>query len=283
MKHVFILNGMIKNHPFEKVIHKVMSGYDYEIVYTEYEDHGMEISNRFKDKDYRIYSVGGDGMLNQVIQGLVNSDNELVVIPYGTGNDFQRCLYHEKDCQKILERSLMMRAKKVDTALINDRYYINSACFGLDSIIANNVHNGVHIPFMPKYIVGILKNVLQYHSRQIKIYDQHRLLFDGSMILCTINNGQYYGGGFRIIPHANIHDGLLDICVVDALPRWKIPYMLSLLVRNKLENRKEVHYYSSKYVSIECPYSCNLDGDEVKYQDYHIQIIPSSINVVYDL
>lgn len=281
MKHVFILNGMLKKHPFEKVIHEVMKDHDYQIIYTKYDDHGMEISKQFSDKDYRIYSVGGDGMLNQVIQGLVNSHNELVVIPYGTGNDFQRCLNQEKDCKKILERSLMMKSRKVDAALINDRYYINSACFGLDSIIANNVHTGVNIPFMPKYIIGILKNVLQYRSRQVKIYDQEQLLFEGPMILCTINNGQYYGGGFRIIPHASIIDGMLDVCVVDALPRWKIPYMLSLLVRNKLEHRKEVHYFSLKHVSIECSYSCNLDGDEVKYLRYDIQVIPSSINIVY--
>jgi len=280
MKHIFILNGKIKNHPFEKVIHETMKGYDYRIIYTQYNNHAIEISKQFHDKDYRIYSVGGDGMLNQIIQGLVHSQNELVIIPYGTGNDFYRCISNEKDQQKILQKSLSMKARKVDTALINDRYYINSACFGLDSIIANNVHTGMNIPFMPEYIMSIIKNILQYRARQIKIYSQGQLLFDGPMILCTVNNGQYYGGGFRITPNARFDDGSLDLCVVDALARRKIPYMLFLLIKNKLEHRQEVHYFSVQQLSIECSYHCNLDGEEVQYPHYHIQVIPSSLRLV---
>jgi len=92
MKHIFILNGNIKSHPFEVIIHKVMKDYDYQIIYTKQKGDAIDISKQFSNQKNRIYSVGGDGMLNEVIQGLVHTDNELVVIPLGTGNDFHRYL-----------------------------------------------------------------------------------------------------------------------------------------------------------------------------------------------
>lgn len=279
MRHIFILNGSIQNHPFIDVIKDVMKEYDYEIILTKDEDHAMNVTVDLNGKN-RIYSVGGDGLLNKVIQGAVNTDNEVVVIPYGTGNDFHRYLNGEKDCRKVLEQSLIKSSIKVDTALLNNRYYISSACFGIDSVIANGVHSGINIPFVPEYIVGIIKNVLTYKNRHIKIYDDQKVYFDDKMILCTINNGKYYGGGFMITPQAEADDGILNLCVVDSIPRWKIPYMLLLLVMNKLQGRKDVHYYDVKNIKIDCDYSCNLDGDEISFNHYEINVLPKSLNIV---
>lgn len=279
MRHIFVLNGSVKDHPFVEDIHEVMKDYDYEIIFTKDEEHAMKAAEGLEGRN-RVYSVGGDGLLNKVIQSIVNTENEVVVIPYGTGNDFHRYLNGEKDCKKVLIDSLKKPAIKLDTALLNNRYYISSACFGIDSVIANGVHSGINIPFVPDYIVGIIKHVLTYKNRHIKIYDDERVYFDDKMILCTINNGKYYGGGFMITPEAEANDGILNLCVVDAIPRWKIPYMLALLVLNKLHGRKDVHYHEVKNIKIDCKYSCNLDGDEIKFDNYEITVLPKSINVV---
>lgn len=286
MKHIFILNGNIKSHPFEVIIHKVMKDYDYQIIYTKQKGDAIDISKQFSNQKNRIYSVGGDGMLNEVVQGLVHTDNELVVIPLGTGNDFHRYLSSEKDCQKILIDSLKLPSVLVDTALLNQRYYINTACFGLDSVIANKINEALHIPFAShnkSYIRSIIKQLFQYRSRHIKITDNNQVLYDGDIILCTVNNGQYYGGGFCLTPKADIRDGYLDLCVVDKLPGYKIPYMLTLLLLNKLEKRKEVHYFRCQQLSIDCPYSGNIDGEEINNSLYEIKIVPRSIRLVCSL
>lgn len=280
MKHIFILNGTISNHPFIDVIKDVMRDYDYEIILTKSEEHALEVSHSLKGND-RIYSVGGDGLLNKVIQGIANTDNELVIIPYGTGNDFHRYLSQQKDCRQVLIDSLKKTSSYCDLALLNNHYYINSACFGLDSIIANKVHVGIHIPFIPDYVLAIIKNVLTYKNRHIKIYDDEHIYYDDKMLLCTINNGQYYGGGFMITPSAKIDDGYLNLCVVDGMSKIKIPYMLSLLLKKEHMKRKEVHHYLVKDLKIDCEYSCNIDGDEVKYEHYEIHIVPNAIRIVY--
>jgi len=166
---------------------------------------------------------------------------------------------------------------------LNDSYFINAACFGLDSVIANHVHDTPHIPFIPdskSYIISILQNTLKYGNHSVTIFSDNHLIYQGEMILCTVNNAQYYGGGFQIIPHADIQDGYMDICVVDKVPKWKIPYMVERLVRRKLAGRKDVHYFRVKNANVICSYNCNVDGEEVSYGHYHFLIKPRSLNVV---
>lgn len=282
MKHIFILNGSYKNHPFESVINDIMKDKDYEIIRTKGNDDDFHITRQFFNQHNRIYSVGGDGMLNIVMQRLVNTDNELVVIPYGTGNDFFRYFSKEKDCRKILKQSLNKKARIIDTALVNDRYYLNTVCFGLDSIIANKVHDGMNIKFLQKqsYIIGIFKQIFGYRFRHVKIYDDDKLLYDGLMIVCTINNGRYYGGGFKITPNADVQDGILDICVVEKVSPFRIIYLLMLLILHRLEEKKDVHFFKSKHVFVEGNFSGNVDGEQVEYSRYEIKVVPQSIHIV---
>lgn len=282
MKHVFIMQETKKHHDFEKDIREVMKGYDVQIVYT----HSVRESRKYVQsiqEPARFYAVGGDGTLKDFVEALVYTYHELVVIPLGTGNDFCRMLTHEKNPKLLLEKSLSCQSQKIDCIQLNESYYLNATCFGLDSIIANHVHDTLSIPLIPQsksYIVSILQHVFHYKCDRVKIMSEGKCLFDDNMILCTLNNAQYYGGGFPIIPHAKIDDGLMDICVVDSLSKLKIPYMVYLLLRRDLYKRKEVHYFQVKEATVYYPKSCNVDGDERKEDVYHFQICPSSLNMV---
>lgn len=282
MKHIFMMKYTKKHHDFEQIIHDVMKDKDYEVVYRNSLRDSQKYIENCRDKA-RFYIVGGDGTIHGLIQKLVYTNHEVVILPLGTGNDFCRTLTPIKNPEILLKKSLTLPAKKIDAIQLNDTYYINAACFGLDSVIANHVHDTPYIPFVPEsksYIVSILQNTFQYQNHYVKIYTDERLLYRGEMILCTINNAQYYGGGFQIIPHADISDGYMDICVVDAIPKWKIPYMVERLVRHKLDGRKDVHYFRVKNVQIICKDSCNVDGEEMYNDHYHFTIIPQCLHIV---
>lgn len=282
MKHIFMMKYTKKHHDFEQVIRKIMKDYDYEIVYRNSLQDSQKYIEQLK-QTVRLYIIGGDGTINGLIQKLVLTSHEVVIIPLGTGNDFCRTLTKEKNPSVLLQQSLTLPAKKIDVIQLNETYYINAACFGLDSVIANHVHDTPHIPFVPdskSYIVSILQNTLRYNNHQVKVTSDNQLLYQGDMILCTVNNAQYYGGGFQIIPHALIDDGYIDICIVDKVPKWKIPYMVERLVRHKLDGRKDVHYFKVKNANVTCEYSCNVDGEEVNYEKYDFSIVPQCLNIV---
>lgn len=283
MKHVFIMNDTKKNHDFEPSIHDVLKGYDYQIIYTHSPDEVVKHIRKF-DEPTRFYSVGGDGSINSVMQGLVNTDHELAVIPLGTGNDFVRMMHDESSPAKCLRNSLSGTVERIDTIQVNDRYFINTACFGVDSIIANHVHDTPDIPLVPKsksYIVGILQHVFKYNFEPIAIYEKDKLLFNGPATLCTLNNGRFYGGGFEITPNADTKDGYMDIVVVDKVPKAKIPYLITFVINKTLHKRKEAHFFKVQEATLITKNPGNLDGDELKlYDRYDFKVLPLSINIV---
>ena len=129
MKHIFMMHDTKRHHDLESMIQTVMQDIPYEIVYTtSMQDSQKHIKACLQPS--RFYAVGGDGTINGLLQALVHTDHELVVLPFGTGNDFCRTLTKEKNIQKILMQSLQQSSQKVDTIQINNRYYLNSACFG---------------------------------------------------------------------------------------------------------------------------------------------------------
>lgn len=283
MKHIFMMHHTKKYHDLEQKIRDVMGDLDYEIVYTS----SMADSQRFIQQTQvpsRFYAVGGDGTLNGLLQALVHTNHEVVVIPYGTGNDFCRMMTKEKDIATLIRSSLTLSAQKIDTVCVNHSYYyINSACFGLDSVIANHVHDTPDIPLIPEsksYIVSILQHVFQYAFETVTLMSEGQTLFHGKVILCTLNNGQYYGGGFPITPQAHIQDGYLNACVVDKLPKSLIPYMIMKLLARQLENHKYVHYFKLKEADIIYSGSGNFDGEEWQGDHYHFEVIPESLNMV---
>lgn len=282
MKHVFIMYDTKKSHDFEETIQEVMKNEDYEVIYTHSTQEAKKVIQNYPEKA-RMYSVGGDGSANALVQGLVNTEHELVIVPLGTGNDFCRILTNEKDPIELLKRSLSCQSQKVDTVKINDHYYLNTACFGVDSVIANHVHDTPDIPFVPEsksYIVSILQHVFKYDFGRVRIESEGKVIFDDPVTVCTLNNGQYFGGGFRITPQADIQDGYLDVCVVDKLPKAKIPYILTFLIREKLDKRKEVHFFKLKEADVYTSNPGNIDGEEYNAQHYHFEVMPGSLNLV---
>jgi len=282
MKHIFMMHNIKKHYEFKKVIEEVMEGYDYDIIFTSSVADSQNYIRNYHNKA-RFYVVGGDGTLNDMIQVLVYTDHEVVILPLGTGNDFCHFLTKERDPKKLLIQSLSLDSQKIDTILLNDRYYINTACFGVDSVIATHVHDVTNIPMIPEdksYLVSIAKHVFAYKNDEVKIIVDGKSLYHGPIILCTFNNGKYYGGGFPITSKADIQDGFIYLCVVDKVPKYKIPYLITVLLREKLYTRSEVHNYRIKEATVYCQNTCNMDGEEYQANCYHFQIQPNSLNFV---
>lgn len=286
MKHIVMMHNIKKHHDFEHNIHDVLKGLDYEVIYTS----SISDSNKYirsLEEKCRVYVVGGDGTMNGLLQSLVHSEHETVLIPLGTGNDFCRMLCKDRDPVELLKKSLEMDTQKVDTIKVNDRYFLNSACFGVDSIIGNHVHDTENIPFIPEsksYLVSIMKHVFNYQFNEVTLISNDEVLYKGRVTVCAVNNGQYYGGGFRVTPHADIQDGYMNIRIADKIAKPMIPYMITRLVLENLDNHHLVHDFKLKEATLICDNEGNLDGEEYTEGIYHFNIQPESLNMVlYDM
>lgn len=276
IKHLFIVNPVAGNGIALKMtdtIHKLFSelklkytDISYEIIYTKEEGHATDIARKYSSlDDYRIYAVGGDGTLNEVLNGMMGSGSSLGCIPGGSGNDFIRSVVKTFDRKRILMNTVLGQVEEIDVASVNGRYFLNIASMGFDANTSNNVDLFKGVKFLPNkfaYLAAVLKTAKDFSHLKLRIVvDEEEREVETFMV--AIANGKYYGGGIKIAPEADLKDGLLDVLIVQDMTPAKIIKFLPKAIAGKHLGLKEVTLLRGKTVELysEEPVYVNIDGE----------------------
>ena len=279
MKHIFIINTIAGRGKYAELLPKIEKvckeeNLQYEIRYITKELSGKEIALEYKNEENIIYSVGGDGTLTRVLQGIVGTKNKLGVIPSGSGNDTYRTI-----------KMLPQGESAIDIAKINDTYFINVACTGLDAEVGNNVEvlRKTKIPTSQLYNASIIYTFVKYKFKKIKIITNVKKIEDSYSIL-SICNGGYYGGGFNIAPKSEMTDGLLDIYYVEKMPKIKIIPLLLKLKKGKHEGKRRIHKFRTNHLELDLEeeITFNIDGERLTDKHFIIDILPKTITIYND-
>lgn len=292
MKHLFIINpiaGKGNAKSYIPAIHNYFKGKtdEYHIEITQNPGHAMDLAKWYSEKDdYRIYSIGGDGTLNEVLNGMAGSNSCLGVLPAGSGNDFLKTVYSSKDHSEILEKTIKGVAIPIDCGLINDRYFINIMSVGLDAEVAyysSKINKKLHLAGKLSYLLGIVAALIKGKIRfplEITFDDSEPIEIEIALTACT--NGIYYGGGFMPVPYTKFNDGVLDVCYVEKKSLlailWLIPkYMKGTHTKIKGVNFKAIE--KMKIVSKE-ELKINVEGELLSAREINIEIRKSFINFI---
>ena len=182
MKHIFLVNSFSLKDKTSLMINKInayaiKNKLDFLIEVNDINNSTEDIIKKYKRKDYIIYAIGGDGVINRVLNSLIGTKNILGFIPCGTGND----LYSS------VKESFENGIHEVDTIKINDMYFINVACFGIDADIGNN-EEIVHSRFIPKsqrYNAALVHHFSHFKPRHFKIKVDGLELEDDYSTICV--------------------------------------------------------------------------------------------------
>lgn len=276
MKYVFIVNPISGKGKALKVSEKIIEvceelNLDYEIHYTTEPKEATKIALEYKNDKRVIYSVGGDGTLLEVLNGVVGTKNLLGVIPAGSGNDFYKVLEDAKE-----------EFFSVDIGKVNDLYFINVLSFGIDAETAENTNimKKKGVPSRLIYITSLIYTFLKFKHKNFK-FKIDAIEKEGKFTVLTICNGNFYGKGFHIAPYASVKDGLFDIYFVEQLTKLKIISLVGQLRKGTHENSKYVTKLTSDnaIVSSEYQISCNVDGEIIKGKEFNIELIKNGVNV----
>ena len=290
MKHLFIVNpiaGKGKVLPIIKQIKEIFSNLDeeYIIEVTKRPGHATEIARNYVTKDdYRVYSVGGDGTLNEVLNGIAHSKSSLAVIPSGTGNDFIKSICKDFNMEDIIKRTINGKEEFLDLAKVNNRYFINVSSVGFDAEVVYNTVKLKKHPFVKgsfAYVLGVLLTLFVFNSKKINIkIDQCEIT--SNVTLIAVANGKYYGGGMMIAPRAIINDGILDICLIRKIKKIKLLAFFPRLIKGTHEGINEVSFYQGKtvYISSNDYISLNIDGEVLKVKEVLFEILHNGIEIV---
>ena len=275
MKHLFIINPAAGSHnqteDYRKKIAQVCEarGLDYSIRVSGAPGRCCKIAREAAQsgENYRIYACGGDGTLNEVVNGAAGYDNVAVtVFSGGSGNDFAR-MFSDPAAFKELERLLDAEEVTFDLIKCNDDYSLNICSVGLDARVGHDVANYKRLPLLSgfrAYAVSTVVNVVKgIHEHYVVEVDGQR--FDGQFTMICACNGKYYGGGFCPVPAADPTDGKMEVLLVRDVSRLKVAQVVGAYKNGKYADYPElIRHFQANQVKILCDKETgiNLDGEK---------------------
>lgn len=212
-------------------------------------------------KATKVIAVGGDGTIQEVVDGLAYKNIPLGIIPIGTGNDFSKNLPTYKNIYETLDKIIEGNILDVDLINISGKYFLNISSIGIDAEVVRGSKDLKKTFGSFSYLASVFNNIFTYKSIQAKIKIDD-LKLRGKYTLIAVANGKYYGGAFKIAPSASINDGLISVCVIEHLSPIQILFLFPTIFFGKHVNLKEVVMYTGKEVIIEYEdnYLVNVDG-----------------------
>jgi len=246
----------------------------------------------------KIISIGGDGTLHEVINGIFTQDHcaprdiTLGIIPVGTGNDWGRMfgipLVYEGAVQVIREGKQMLHDIGVIDYFNGEEktktYFINIAGLGFEAVVVKKTNRQKDKGMSNKaiYFYNLLSSLISYRNTPVKITIDGRTS-TAKVFSINVGNGRYCGGGMRQTPDAIPDDGLFDITVIKEMGRIEIIKSLQLLYDGTIMSHPKVDGYRSTNLKVtsESPLYIEADGESLGHTPVEFSIIPAAVNIVY--
>ncbi len=254
------------------------------IVYTEYAGHATELSRQFAVMGFdAVAAVGGDGTVNEVAQGLRDSETALAIIPMGSGNGFARHLHIPMQPLKALKLLNHSEVIRCDYGLANERLFVTTCGTGFDAEIAYQFATAGKRG-LKTYIEKIVKDLFSYKSQMYRITGKD-IDISHKAFLVTFANAAQWGNDAYIAPKASVQDGMMDICLMSSSALLGAPGLALRLFTKNIDNSLFMDTIKAKDVMLyregETPF--HIDGDPVKMpKDIHIQIIADGLKVLVE-
>ncbi len=246
------------------------------------EDATKQTKDHPNDTDI-IVAVGGDGTLNEVVNGIMCKKNTLGFISTGSGNDFIKASGIPLDIKSAVDLLITNPAKKIDVCSINDKYYINGSGIGFDAVAGNEANKLKWLHGLPGYICALIKSIPKFSPPNVSIKLDNEE-FTSRIFLCGVGNGISIGGGFKITPKALLDDGLLDICLVKPVSLFEMMLYVPKVLKGTHTELPVVIYRKSKKISIrsEDPLPVHIDGEiySLDAKSIDIEVIPAALPVI---
>lgn len=294
MKHCFVLNPAAgkSDRTTEMSLHiaELCKAHDLDYwVEISHEPGACEtIARSFAEcgEECRIYACGGDGTLNEVVNGVVGYPNVAVThYPIGSGNDFIKAS-SDPSAFSSLTRLLDADEAQFDLIEANDRYGLDICSIGIDARIGTEMVNYKRIPLISgstAYLLSTGVNLVKGIHRHYVVEIDGQQIDENQTLICACN-GRWYGGGFNPVPDAVLDDGLLDVLLVKPVTIFQAA---SCLGKYKAGQYREfpdlIRHFRVPELTIHCDTESrvNIDGELLLAKDITFRISSHKIRFFY--
>ena len=255
----------------------------YEIISkSNPEDTSTELRLKISEGRFeRVVAIGGDGLVNLCLQEVAERDIALAVIPAGTGNDFARAVgSHKKSVAEIFNAVLSHKPSAIDLGLITGdfgkRWYVQVLSTGFDALV-NKLANRISWPRgQIKYTLATLFTLARFKPIEYEITIDDKQ-FKQDFMLLSVANGETYGGGMRICPHASNSDGVFDILLVHPVSKIVLLTIFPKVFAGKHIPHPRIEIIRGRNVQLSANASAFADGEFVSTLPIKIENIPNAL------
>lgn len=292
MRHLFLINPAAGKHDrtreYQARIAAACKGLDYQVLVSRQPGDLTSWSRQAaaSGEALRIYACGGDGTLNEVVNGAVGFPNVSVThFPGGSGNDFIK-IFHNTAPFSSLEALLDPAEAEFDLISCNGDYALNVCSMGLDARIGTEASRYKRLPLVTgsgAYALSALMNIIKGIHRPYRVTLEGEVL-DGAFTLIFAGNGRWYGGGFHPAPDADPCDGLLDVLLVQPVSRLQVAAIIGKYKRGQYADYPQlIRHVRTRHLEIQssAPAEINLDGELRWAQTVQIGVAKDKIRFFY--
>ncbi|MCB2207366.1 MAG: diacylglycerol kinase family lipid kinase [Bacteroidetes bacterium] len=278
------------------------AGFDMHIVFTEYQNHAMQLAKSLIEEEgfKKIIVVGGDGTLNEVVNSVFKQNRfrtmeiQIGLITVGTGNDWGRMYeipesYEEQ--VEIVKGGLFILqdvgvVKYRHASEEDNRYFANIAGMGYDALVAKktNVMKQRGRGGALVYMINLVSGLFQYKNTQLEIEADGKLVFTGRVFTMSIGICKYNGAGMMQLPFAIPDDGLFDVTVIRKTTKMRVIKNIKNLYDGSFINMREVETFTGKKFTIRSTPSDKLfletDGESLGHSPLDFEVIPRAAKMI---
>ena len=254
---VFILNPM-KGEQYTRFIETAINDnldtakFDLEFQFTKYPKHGTELAREAAQSGaYGVVAAGGDGTINDIVKGIINTNAILGILPGGSGNGLARSLnipLKIADAVKVINRDHLLN---MDVAFANGEPFVSNAGVAFDALVAHRFAKASRHSF-PFYAWLAMKNLWSYKEWEFEIIVDGQKFSEQAFIL-NIANAEQMGYNFSIAPQADCADGWLDLVIIKKMPKMFFGGIAARALMKNLHESRFVTYLKAKEISVSHP------------------------------
>ena len=305
MKTIVIVNPQAGNGRTEKIWPNIESALaksidSFEVLQTTCRGDATDLSRRILKEDAaRIVAVGGDGHLNEVLNGFiendlpVNAESRLSFVMTGTGCDFQRSLGISGKWQNAVAELKDAKVRKIDVGKVTYtaadktqkiRYFDNIASFGLSGAVDHCLEHSRLRDYLggsPLFLWATIKTVFTHPNQSIRFRINDGPEEEICSRLGLLANGRYFGGAMHAAPEAELDDGLLDLLMLKEISVAKFLWHLPKIYKGTHLKIPEIFFQKVRKFTAESSEQVilDIDGESPGYLAATFEVLPKILNL----
>jgi len=281
---------------YEKAIRQ--SGVDIDYKYTEYPMHAKSLAQEAIKAGFEIIlSVGGDGTMNEVLNGffyegeLINENASLAIFSRGTGCDTIRTLGIGKDVDSIIEVLKNEKSMSIDVGLAEfveygggktQRYFLNVSDVGIGGETTYRVNNNSKaLKGFLSFLVGAFATMISYKNKDFEITIDD-ITINERLNSIIVANGKFFGGGMKIAPMADMNDGYFDIIVIGNISKFDFIINFPKIYKGEHMSHPKLRHYKGRKIRVNARQKAliEVDGEQPGVIEAKFDILPNKIKVL---